>query len=46
MPSVAAAEGSVAQLTAMGFSRPKALEALRQANYDVSAAADKLLSGA
>ena len=43
MPSVAAVEGLVAQLVGMGFSRTVALDALRQTEYDVAAAADKLL---
>jgi NACalpha-BTF3-like transcription factor len=43
MPSTALVEGHVAQLTAMGFSRAAALEALRACKYDVTAAADRLL---
>ena len=43
MPSVAAAEGAVTQLVQMGFTRQRALEALRQTQYDVSAAAERLL---
>ena len=43
MPSVAAVEGSVAQLVSMGFARPAALDALKQCGYDVTAAAERLL---
>jgi len=48
-PSVASAtappgqEAAVSQLTAMGFSRGAAIDALRRANFDVTAATNLLL---
>ena len=44
MPSAATVEGLVAQLVGMGFARTAALHALRQCNYDVTAATERLLS--
>ena len=44
MPNAYAMEASIAQLTAMGFSRTAASDALRQTNYDANAAAERLLS--
>ena len=43
MPSSAAVEGQLAQLTQMGFTRSAALDALKACSYDVTAAADRLL---
>jgi hypothetical protein len=43
MPTAAALEGMAAQLTAMGFTREQAMASLREAKYEVTAAADKLL---
>ena len=44
MPSPAAVEGQVSTLVSMGFTRAAALDALHQSQYDMSAAANLLLS--
>jgi hypothetical protein len=44
-PTPAAFESMLSQLSALGFGRDRAAEALRRANYDTAAAADLLFGG-